>query len=127
MEKATAEMLIAKKLQGEYDKMKIKTVNVGSLGFSLELRKPGIQKVLELLDEAQQDDSMMGNIRFEEKLVYESCKMLHDKKLMEEFECTEPPDIVLKILDENMEELDKLSGIVLGFYGLNELDDKVKN
>ena len=69
----------------------------------------------------------MGNIRFEEKLVYESCKMLHDKKLMEAFECTEPPDIVLKILDENMEELDRLSGIVLGFYGLNELDDKVKN
>lgn len=127
MEKATAEMLIARKLQGEYDKMKVKIVDVESLGFSLELRKPGIQKVLELLDEAQQDDSTIGNIRFEEQLIYVSCPMLHNKKLMEEFECAEPPDIVLKILDENMEELDRLSSVVLGFYGLDELDDEVKN
>lgn len=127
MKKATAEMLIARKLQGDYDKLQIKAVELPKLGFSLELRKPGLKKVLDLLDTAQQDESMASNVRFEQELIYASCPMLHDKKLQKEFECAEPPDIVLAVLNDDMSELDRLTNIVLDFYGMGELEDTIKN
>lgn len=127
MEKATAEMLIARKLQGEYDKLRIKKVELAKLDMFLELKKPDLRRVLDLMNEAQEDDSLIGNVRFNQALIYEACPALHNKKLQETFDCAEPPDIVMAVLDEDMSELNRLAEEVLGFYGLEELSDKVKN
>ena len=127
MQKATAEMLIARKMQGDYDKLQLKTVDIPSLDFSLELKKPKIEKVLHLLDNIKNADSSTENIRFMQELVYDACPMLHDKELQEAFNCKEPIDIVPAVLNDNYKELERLSEHVLDFYGLGELDDVVKN
>lgn len=127
MNKVTAEMLIAKKMQGEYEKLQAKVVEVPSLGFSIELRKPKIDKVLTLLDDIKNAESSAENMRFMQELVYDACPVLHNKELQETFECKEPIDIVVAILNDNYKELDRLTEHVLDFYGLGELDDAVKN
>ena len=127
MNKATAEMLITRKLQGDYDKLQVKVVEIPSLDFSLELRKPKIEKVLSRLDDIENVNSSEENIRFMQELVYDACPMLHNQELQEAFECKEPIDIVTAILNDNYKELERLSEHVLDFYGLGELDDAVKN
>lgn len=127
MQKATAEMLIARKLQGDYDKLQIKHVDVPSMGFSLELRKPKIEKVLNLLDEIKATESTAENTRFMQELIYEACPMLHNSNLQETFDCKEPIDIVIAVLGDDYKALNMLTEHVLDFYGLGELDDAVKN
>ena len=127
MQKATAEMLIARKLQGDYDKLQVKHVDVPSMGFSLELRKPKIEKVLNLLDEIKATESTAENTRFMQELIYEACPMLHNSNLQETFDCKEPIDIVIAVLGDDYKALNMLTEHVLDFYGLGELDDAVKN
>lgn len=127
MQKATAEMLIARKLQGDYDKLQVKHVDVPSMGFSLELRKPKIEKVLNLLDEIKATESTAENTRFMQELIYEACPMLHSSNLQETFDCKEPIDIVIAVLGDDYKALNMLTEHVLDFYGLGELDEAVKN
>ena len=127
MQKATAEMLIARKLQGDYDKMQVKHVDVPSMGFALELKKPKIEKVLNLLDEIKNTESTVESTRFMQELIYEACPMLHNGSLQETFECREPIDIVIAVLGDDYNALNMLTEHVLDFYGLGELDDAVKN
>ena len=86
MQKATAEMLIARKLQGDYDRLQVKHVDVPSMGFCLELRKPKIEKVLNLLDDIKNTDSTAENTRYMQELIYEACPMLHNRPLQETFD-----------------------------------------
>lgn len=127
MQKATAEMLIARKLQGDYDKLQVKHVDIPSMGFSMELRKPKIEKVLNLLDEIKATESTAENTRFMQELIYEACPMLHNSNLQETFDCKEPIDIVIAVLGDDYKALNMLTEHVLDFYGLGELDDAVKN
>lgn len=127
MQKATAEMLIARKLQGDYDKLQVKHVDVPSMGFSLELRKPKIEKVLNLLDEIKATESTAENTRFMQELIYEACPMLHNSNLQETFDCKEPIDIVIAVLGDDYKALNMLTEHVLDFYGLGELDEAIKN
>lgn len=127
MQKATAEMLIARKLQGDYDKLQVKHVDIPSMGFSMELRKPKIEKVLNLLDEIKATESTAENTRFMQELIYEACPMLHNSNLQETFDCKEPIDIVIAVLGDDYKALNMLTEHVLDFYGLGELDEAVKN
>lgn len=127
MQKATAEILIARKLQGDYDKLQVKHVDIPSMGFSMELRKPKIEKVLNLLDEIKATESTAENTRFMQELIYEACPMLHNSNLQETFDCKEPIDIVIAVLGDDYKALNMLTEHVLDFYGLGELDDAVKN
>lgn len=127
MQKATAEMLIARKLQGDYDKLQVKHVDVPSMGFSMELRKPKIEKVLNLLDEIKATESTAENTRFMQELIYEACPMLHNSNLQETFDCKEPIDIVIAVLGDDYKALNMLTEHVLDFYGLGELDEAIKN
>ena len=127
MQKATVEMLIARKLQGDYDKLQVKHVDIPSMGFSMELRKPKIEKVLNLLDEIKATESTAENTRFMQELIYEACPMLHNSNLQETFDCKEPIDIVIAVLGDDYKALNMLTEHVLDFYGLGELDDAVKN
>ena len=127
MQKATAEMLIARKLQGDYDKLQVKHVDIPSMSFSMELRKPKIEKVLNLLDEIKATESTAENTRFMQELIYEACPMLHNSNLQETFDCKEPIDIVIAVLGDDYKALNMLTEHVLDFYGLGELDDAVKN
>ena len=127
MEKATVENLIARKLQGDYDRLAVKTVELPRQDFTLELRKPDLQRVLDALDAVSGATTTADSTRFMCEIVYDACPMLHDRTLLEAFECKEPTDIVLAILNDDIDALGKLADAVLSFFGLDGLDAAIKN
>lgn len=130
--KATIEDLIARKLQSDEDKLKIKLVDISD-DLALEVRKQKLNKVLSLLDGIEDDNSLTQNVEFMEQLVYESCPMLHDKALLEAYDCAEPYDIVLSVLNDDIGALSNLTEAIMDFYGLSaekkgeNLADELKN
>ena len=108
--KATIEDLIARKVQSDDDKLKVKLVDIAD-GLALE--------VLTLLDGVEDDKSLTQSVGFMQQLVYESCPMLHDKALQNAYECVEPYDIVLAVLNDNIGVLSDLTEAIMDFYGLS--------
>lgn len=134
--KATIEDLIARKLQSDDDKLKVKLIDIGN-DLALEIRKQRLSKVLSLLDGIDEKSNLSDSVDFMVQLVYESCPMLHDKALQSAYECVEPYDIVLAVLDDNIGLLSDLADAVMDFYGISmgdknddkglDLADDVKN
>ena len=116
--KATIEDLIARKVQSDDDKLKVKLVDITD-DLALEVRKQKLNKVLSLLDGVDDDKSLTQGVEFMQQLVYESCPMLHDKNLQEAYECVEPYDIVLAVLNDNIGVLSDLAEAIMDFYGLS--------
>lgn len=128
MEKATLEELIARKTQGELDKFRIKSVDVGSAGFALEVKKIKLNEMLKVIDSVQNADSMTENVEFMKELVFKSCPILHSKKLQEAYECLEPYDVVLGILNDDIGALSNIVEEIMDFYGLGDkLESTIKN
>lgn len=127
MKKATIESLLADKAKGKYDSLAIKTVEVPAIGYSFDLKKPKLDTILSILNQSADDSSMSDNIRFMCDIVYQACPMLHNTQLLEEFEVKEPPEIVMAVLNDNLDALYALSDEVLSFYGINNLENMVKN
>ena len=42
---------------------------------------------------------------------------MHDKQLQDKYNCAEPTDIVLKILNDNFDEITHIGTAILEFYG----------
>lgn len=133
--KATIEDLIARKLQSDDDKLKVKLIDIGN-DLALEIRKQRLSKVLSLLDGIDEKSNLSESVDFMVQLVYDSCPMLHDKALRSAYECVEPYDIVLAVLDDNIGLLSDLADAVMDFYGISmdkkddkgsDLADDVKN
>lgn len=116
--KATIEDLIARKLQSDDDKLRVKLVDITD-DLALEVRKQKLNKVLSLLDGVDDDKSLTQSVEFMQQLVYESCPMLHDKALQEAYECVEPYDIVLAVLNDDIGVLSDLTEAIMEFYGLS--------
>lgn len=125
--KVTLETLIARKQQGELDKLRVKEVYVKELNGSIIVKKVPIDKVLGLLDGINTVDSLKDNISMMVELIYHSCPIMQDKTLQEVYECVEPYDVVLAVLNDNIADLNQLAEEILEFYGLSDLEDKVKN
>lgn len=125
--KVTLETLIARKQQGELDKLRVKEVYVKELEGAIVVKKVPIDKVLGLLDGINTVESLKDNIRMMVELIYYSCPIMQDKTLQEVYECVEPYDVVLAVLNDNIADLNQLAEEILEFYGLSDLEDKVKN
>ena len=59
--KATIEDLIARKVQSDDDKLKVKLVDIAD-GLALEVRKQKLNKVLTLLDGVEDDKSITQSV-----------------------------------------------------------------
>lgn len=105
MAKITIEQLLAKRL----DDNKKKTVLFRSeeLGGDLEVNKIQLSKVLTLLD-GSEALSMADNMARNFELIYECCPILHNSELQKSYEVVEPSDIVAKILNDNIGEINRL-------------------
>ena len=127
--KLTVEDLIAKKQQRELQQAGFKQVYIESLGGELEIEKLPVPKYLGLLGDVDEDSSALENVQAQVSLIYESCPLLHNKALQEAYECVEPTDIVYKVLDDNLMEIARITGIISEFYGSNadDLLDTIKN
>lgn len=123
--KLTLNDFIAKAKQKEQDKFKAKAVFIESLEGEVMLQKIPINNVLVAIDRITTDESMQNIIDVYKQLIYDSIPMLKAKELQEQFNLAEPFDIVLELFELN--EITKLGEEIQSLYGLDKLEDTVKN
>lgn len=126
--KITLDALIERASQSERDKRKYKEFDSKELGGVVMLQRPALSKVTALIDRIESDDITTSEVvEANKELVYNCWPMVQDKKLQDAYDCTEPFDIVLKVLDDNVGELNKMAEMALSMFGLTETQETVKN
>ncbi len=92
---------------------------------TLEVKRLPLNKVFQLMsgaDKLELAEAFDLNLQ----LIYESCPILKDKELQEAYDVVEPTDIIVKLFDDNIGEINKLALFILAQYGLGEVKDQVK-
>lgn len=125
IKKMTLNDYIAKAKQKEQSVKEFKNLILNNVDGEIVVKKLDDGKILDLMDEMEEDASMRENIGVFKEVVYESVPMLKKKELVENFELTEPIDIVTKIFE--IGEIIKISEKILDLYGLGDLKDDIKN
>lgn len=127
--KITLEQLIARKEQGQRDKMAYKEIEIDILDGKLTVKRLPLTTVLNMLDNMGENAKTSNSIEFSKELIYKSCPLFQDKKLQSVYaeEISEPYDIVTVIFDDNVGVINDVTGKILAFYGLSEADKEIKN
>lgn len=110
------------------DGFQSKDVTVDSLGGEITIVKQPLTTIMRIIDGLDESERMSSKFDVFAQLIYQCVPLLHDKKLQEKYECAEPQDIVMKVLNDNMNDLEKLANNILAFYGLDseKMKDEVK-
>lgn len=125
MEKATFQDLIAKKLQRENDKLKIKEVTVPSMGKALLFKKPSDDVLLNAIDDIGDGKDTRKIVEAYKKLIYLTCDALQNPELHKELEVVDPLDTVSALFD--IGDIMQIGSSLAGFFGIGGIDEEVKN
>ena len=124
MAKITLEKLLEKKLA---DGFKSVDVELEGLGGTLTVVKQPLTTVIRLLDDGGADnESMAERMAKMAELIYTCVPIFRNKELQDKYECSEPYDVVFKVLDDNMGDIEALIDAIMGLYGMENLKDKLK-
>ena len=124
--KATKEALLARAEQSKDDKMKYRSYESEELGMTLSLKRQPISRLCEIMDMSE-DDTMKAAMEMNCNIIYESVPLFQDKELQAAYGCIEPTEIVTKVMNENMSEIEKMCTFIMGGYGMTDQVEKVKN
>ncbi len=124
MKKATLADIIAKKKQGDMDKLNVKYFESEKLGMKIEVRKIPLQRFLKLSD-IEDDESVEGM----NTLIYEMCPMFKEnaKEAMELYGVGEASQLPSAVLEDDLNEMTKIIEVANSLYGLDKIDETVKN
>lgn len=114
MKKLTLEELLNRKLN---DGFQSKEVEVKTLGGTLTIVKQPLTTVLRIVEGIDKAEGLTEQLSIFTQLIYKCTPMLHNKQLQEKYECAEPTDIVMKLLEDNFDEITNLGTEILSFYG----------
>lgn len=122
--KATLADIIAKKKQGDMDKLQVKFYYSELLDMEIEVRKIPLSQYLVLADDVED-----GAIEAMNKMIYECCPMFKEntKEAMEVYEVSTPTDLPSAILEDQLNEINGIIEIINSFYGVDKLEDDIKN
>ena len=124
--KATKEALLARAEQSKDDKMNYRSYESEELGMTLSLKRLPISRLCEIMDMSE-DDTMKAAMEMNCNIIYESVPLFQDKELQAAYGCIEPTEIVTKVMNENMSEIEKMCTFIMGGYGMTDQVEKVKN
>ena len=124
MKKATLADIIAKKQQGDMDKLNIKYFESKKLGMKIEVRKIPLKDFLKLSD-IEDDESIEGM----NELIYAMCPMFKEnaKEAMELYGVGEATQLPSAVLEDDLYEMTKIIEVANSLYGLDKIDETVKN
>ena len=124
--KLSLEDLLARAEQRERGKTVFKRVYIDSLGGDLELERIPLSRMLSMLDGVD-GSSMQDNLDFQTAIIYQCCPVLRNPALREAFHCDTQTEVVCAVFEDNMGAISGLAEEILGFYGLADNKDAVKN
>lgn len=93
---------------------------------TLYLKRLPISRLCEIMDMSE-DDTMKAAMEMNCNIIYESVPLFQDKELQAAYGCIEPTEIVTKVMNENMSEIEKMCTFIMGGYGMTDQVEKVKN
>lgn len=122
--KATLADIIARKRQGQMDKLQVKYYYSELLDMDIEVRKIPLSQYLELAEEIED-----GAIEAMNKMIFECCPMFREntKEAMEVYEVSTPTDLPSAILEDQLNEMQGIVEIINSFYGIDKMDVEIKN
>lgn len=123
MERLTIEQLIAKK---DHQSPEVKMVHLDSLGGDLEIKKIPLGRYMEMNGRVEKAADMAEVLSIEYEMIYACCPILHSQRLQEAYECRDPLEIVPKLFDDNLSDLNTIMAEIATFYGVN-IGDDLKN
>jgi len=109
------EDLVNRALQSDADKYKVAVIAIDEEGGTILAEKKDVKTISRFLD--MDGNSAEERIDQESMLIYEHCKILHDKMLHEVYEVVEPYEVVEKVFLSNIELMDKAAEKILQMYG----------
>lgn len=121
--KLLLEDLLDRARQSENDKIKIREYYSEGLGGTIQVNKMPLRKITELMDNVSNTDSLVQALDGNIELIYKSVPIFQSKELQATYGCVEPYDIVAKVFDDNINEINNLADFILGFYGLSNVKD----
>ena len=124
--KLALEDLMARAEQREQGKTVFKSVYVDSLGGDLELERIPLSRMLSMLDGVD-GSTMQENLDIQTEIIYRCCPLLRNPALREAFHCETQTEVVCAVFEDNMGAISNLAEEILGFYGLADNKDAVKN
>ncbi|WP_432408560.1 hypothetical protein [Wukongibacter sp. M2B1] len=126
IKKATLKEIIAKKKQGEMDKLQVKYYDSETLGMPIEIKKLKLKKYMSIIESLEDEESIDGM----NKIIYEFCPMFKEntKEAMKEYGVDEPTNLPSAVLEDQLNEMQAICEIINSFYGLDKVDaETVKN
>lgn len=121
--KLLLEDLLDRARQSENDKIKFREYYSEILGGTIQVNKMPLRKITELMDNVSNSDSISESFDGNVELIYMSVPIFQNKELQATYGCVEPYDIVAKVFDDNINEINNLADFILGFYGLSNVKD----
>lgn len=124
----TFEALMERATKKKDSKFEIKKFKSETLGIEISLHKPSLKKVTDIMDDIDETATTYEAVRSNAELVYEAWKEVQDryKELKDAYGAVDPSDLIIRIFDENLSEINDIAQAVIDFYGLGATDD-VKN
>lgn len=123
--KATYKDLLKKKLQKEKDSFKAIDIYVTSMDRTLTFVKPNEEKLINLLDEINENSTTSEQLDFTRKMIYLSCPMLQDTELHQELEIQDPFDVVKSLFD--IKDINEIGEQLNKLIGIDQEVEKIKN
>lgn len=117
----TFEQLVARKLQRDDDRLKIKEIYIPSMNGTLLFKRISDQKILSLSEELDAGNKAMELYK---RIIYSCCEAFQDTKLHEQCGVADPYDIVHCIL--SLKEITDIGGQLESFLDLKDAEENVK-
>ena len=125
MKKLTKELLLERATK-KSEENKYKEYPCEFLGGSLIIKRLPLTQVCDMLDQSA-NASTTDSLNLYKELIYKSVPMFKDEQLISAYDCIEPYDVVTAVFEDNLGELTKLAEFILTLYGLQDVEDEVKN
>ena len=124
--KLTLEDLLDRARQRDNDKIQIREYFSEELGGNIAVTKMPLRKLTAFLDRADDGDSnaITSNLDMNIELVYKSVPMLQNKELQAAYDCVEPYDIVTKVFNDNLGEIQDITNFIMSLYGMYKYKSK---
>ena len=124
--KLTLEDLLDRARQRDNDKIQIREYFSEELGGNIAVTKMPLRKLTAFLDKADDGDSnaITSNLDMNIELVYKSVPMLQNKELQAAYDCVEPYDIVTKVFNDNLGEIQDITNFIMSLYGMYKYKSK---
>lgn len=113
------------KTKRENEETQIKEYKSKLLGGTIAVKKISPYKVTELMDKSQNEEtSNTSGLRGNLELIYKHCPDFSKKELLDAYNCPEPYDVILKIFDNNIGEINDFAEYIMSLYGMFDYEKK---